>query len=429
MYDIAIIGAGWAGFNAAIKARDLGLKTVLLEKGPLGGTCLNCGCIPTKSLIQSAKVYNLTKKSSVFGIEATSPTVDFSRIQERKDKIVQQLQGGMKSLLKDIDFLEGEADILSNEEIKVSGQNLKTKAVLIATGSRPAEISSLKFDGKKIISSDEVLNLKEIPKSLLIIGAGVIGCEFAGLFSSFGSQVHLVEKMPQVLPGIDKEVANKLQNIFKKKGIKVETGIDAANLDPGDYELILVSVGRIPDTKSLSLEKIGIGIEKGRIITDGYLATNVPGVYAAGDCTGKIMLAHFASYQGIIAAENIARADSPLKADEHNIPSCIFTYPEIAVIGLSQQEAEAKGLDIKINKFDFMGSGMARILDEAEGFIKVISQKGSDELLGASIIGPHATELIASFTLAIQSSFKLKDLKKIIFAHPSLSESITEALK
>ncbi|MEK6727352.1 MAG: dihydrolipoyl dehydrogenase [Candidatus Omnitrophota bacterium] len=429
MYDLVIVGAGWAGFNAALKAKDLGKKCCLIEKSQVGGTCLNLGCIPTKTLIQSAKVFTLIKKSATFGLEDITPKINLQKVQERKEKIVAGLRQGMQSSLKGIDFLSAPAQFLSNEEIKAGGKNIKAKNILIATGSKPIELPAFKFDSKITLSSDDILNLKEIPASLLIIGGGVIGCEFASLFSILGAQVTVVEKMPQLLPGEDSEVARKLEIIFKKKGVKVHTNTDAQTFDTKNYSLTLVCVGRAPRTEGMGLAEIGVKLERGKILVDEYLKTNINNIYSAGDCTAKIMLAHFAAYQGVIAAENIANLNSPKKADNSIIPNCIFTDPEIASIGSSEEKAKNKGIDIKINKFDFLGSGMARILDEAEGFIKVISEARTGQILGASIIGPKSTELIAAFGVSITNQLKISQIKDTIFAHPTLSESIHEALK
>jgi len=428
-YDLAIIGGGWAGFNAAIRARQLGLKVCLVEKDKIGGTCLNRGCIPTKALIQSTKIYSLICKSSDFGIETTNPQINFHRIQSRKDKIVQQLSQGMNFMLKGIDFIPKEARILSPETISIGDRNIRVKFILIATGSRPAELRNIKFDGKKILSSDDVLNLTRIPRSLLIIGGGVIGCEFASLFSVLGAQVTIVEKMPQLLPGEDKEIAKKIETIFKKRGIKVSTDTDALSLDLGNYELVLLSIGRVPQTYGLGIDNLGVNLEKDRIVVDEYLRSNIPNIYAAGDCCcAKFMLAHFAAYQGRVAAQNIACPGNPKRADNAVIPSCIFTDPEIASVGLNEDGAKNKGIDVLINKFDFLGSGMARILGETEGFIKIISDKNTSNVLGASIIGPRATELIGIFSLAISNNLKISQIKDTIFAHPTLSEGIQEAL-
>lgn len=427
-YDLIIIGAGWAGFNAAKKAKQLGLNVALIENKQLGGTCLNRGCIPTKALIQSAKIYSLSKKSNNFGIETAESKIIFSEIQARKDKIVQQLAQGIEFMLKGIEIIRAQATISSPNSIKADNKELSARFILIATGSKPTQIRDIKFDGKKIISSDEMLTLQEIPKSLLIIGGGVIGCEFAGLFSTLGCNVSIVEKMPQLLPGLEKESARKLETAFKKKGVKVNTNFDALSVDFNNYDLILLSVGRSPQTENLGLEEIGLETESGKIKTDQFLRTNIPGIYAAGDCTGKFMLAHYAAYQGITAAVNIANPDNLIKCDNEIIPNCIFTDPELSSVGLDEQSALSKGFEIKVNKFDFLGSGMARILDETDGFIKIISDAKSGRILGASIIGPRATELIAVLTTAVSNSLKVSQLKDTIFAHPTLSESIHEAL-
>jgi dihydrolipoamide dehydrogenase len=416
-YDLAVIGAGWAGYNAAVKAKESGLKVCLVEKNLIGGTCLNLGCIPTKTLIQSSKVFSTLKKSANFGIEASPLKINFVKIQERKEHIIQQLRAGMESRLKGIDLIHAAAEVTSSGEIKAGERLIRAKSILVACGSRPAELGNLKFDHKKVISSDDLLNIKEIPASLLIIGGGVIGCEFACLFNSLGSAVTIIEKMPQLLPGLDSEIARRLEGLFKKKGIKISTNTDATTFNLNAYELVLLSVGRIPNNLGLDLT------------VDAYLRTKTPNIYAAGDCTGKLMLAHFAAYQGEIAAHNIAHPDNPRKADNSVVPNCVFTDPQIACVGLSEDEAKAQRLDFGVNKFDFLGSGMARIMDEVEGFIKIISENKSARILGASIIGPKATELIGMLTLAISSGLKISDIKNTILAHPTLSESIGEALK
>lgn len=403
------------------------MKVCLIEAAKLGGTCLNSGCIPTKTLIQSAKIYSLVKRSSSFGIELDNPRINFGKIQERKEKIVAQLGQGMRSGLAGIDFVNSRARIISANDIKVDGRQIKAKFILIAAGSRPVELPGFKFDSLKVINSSQALLLQEVPQSLLIIGGGVIGCEFAGLFSTLGSRVSIVEKMPQLLPGADKEVARKIEVIFKKKGIKVDTDTDASALDVNNYAKILVCVGRAADTSGLGLEEAGVKTEKNQIIVNDYLETSIPNIYAAGDCASSVMLAHYAAYQGRAAVENMINKRS-YKADNRIIPSCIFTDPEIAGVGMNEDEAKARGLELNVHKFDFLGSGMARIIDETEGFIKIISNRASEEILGASIIGPKATELIAIFTVAISARLKVSQIRETIFAHPTLSESIHEAL-
>jgi len=428
-YDLIIIGAGWAGFTAAIKAKESGKRVALVEQDLIGGTCLNRGCIPTKALIQSAKVFSLIKKSKLFGIEAQVPTVNFAEVRARKDKLIQQLRQGMLFRLKGVDVLTGPAKLISSDTVSVAGKNITTGAILIATGSKPAQLKDLRFDGQKIISSDDMLNLESIPKSLLIIGGGVIGCEFAGLFYVLGAQVTIIEKLPQLLPGVDKDLARKLELSYKKKGIKVNTGADALSVDFNSFDKVLLCIGRVPGTGDLGLEGLGVELERGRIKVDECLRTNIPNIYAAGDCTGKVMLAHYAAYQGEIAVHNIFNPDSPKKAVNQAVPGCIFTDPEIATVGIDETAALDKGLKTKIHRFDFLASGMARIQEETEGFIKIISDENSGVVLGGSIMGPKATELIAVLTVAVTNSLTVTNLKETIFAHPTLSESIHEALQ
>ena len=443
MYDLAVIGAGWAGFNAAIRAKALGLKVCLIESGLIGGTCLNYGCIPTKTLIAYAKIFEQAKKSSDFGIELSNLSLNFTKIQEKKNKIVNDIAQGMRARLFGIDFIQSAAQITSFNEIKVEGRLINCKFILIATGSRPQELLELKFNGLatltinpeqdrridqgKIISSDELLNLTQVPDSLLIIGGGVIGCEFASLFSSLGSKVTLLEKMPHLLTGEDQEIVRKIEVVFKKKGIQVVTGADIASFKLEDYSKILVCVGRVANTAGLGLEKLGVKLENHKIIVDGYLQSTITNIYAAGDCTAKLMLAHYAAYQGRLAVENMF-LDSKQKADNKIVSSCIFTFPQIASVGLNQESAQAAGFAIKIHKIDFRANAMAHILDEVDGFIKIISKQDNQEVVGASIIGPQATELISIISVAISAHLSVNQIRAMIFAHPTLSESIHEAL-
>ncbi|MFH0762441.1 MAG: dihydrolipoyl dehydrogenase [Candidatus Omnitrophota bacterium] len=429
MCDLIIIGAGWAGFNAAVRAKKLGLKACLIERSEIGGACLNRGCIPTKALIQVARIYGLTRKSADFGVDVTGSRLNLAGIQQRKDDLIRQLRRGMEFMLKGIDVIRAEAKFVSPVELSAGGRRLKAGAVIIAAGSLPSELEGIKFDGKRVVSSDQLLNFNEIPRTLLVIGGGAIGCEFASLFSSLGAQVTISEKMPQLLPGMDKDISGKLESVFKKRGIKVNTGSDCAASNLKDYDLVLLSVGRHVDIQNMEPEKAGIKIENGRSIVDDYLRTSVSHIYAAGDCTQRFMLAHFAAYQGRIAAENIAAGPSNLKkADNHCVPNCIFTGPEIAGVGLSQEEALAQSIEVNVHKFDFLGSGMAHILGEADGFIKIISHAETKQVLGASIIGPRASEVIGILTLAVTSRLNLGQLRDAIFAHPTISEAVGEAL-
>jgi len=427
MYDLTIIGAGWAGFNAALRAKELGLEVCLIDSHQIGGTCLNYGCIPTKTLINCAKLFSLAKKSSSFGIETDNLRVNLDIIQEKKDKVILQLKQGMQSRLSGIDFINSRAQIISSQEVKIDGRIISSKSILIATGSQPLELAKLKFDRKKIISSDEALAHFEIPRSLLIVGGGVIGCEFASLYSIFGAEVTIVEKMPQLLPAEDGEIAKKLEVVFKKKGINVVTGADISTMDLEPYSKILVCVGRVPNIMGLGLENLGVELEHNQIMVDEYLQSSQGHIYAAGDCTARMMLAHYAAYQGVTAAENIFSSRSQ-KADNLIVPSCIFTEPQIASVGLKQEDALRAGLKINVHRLDFRASAMARIVDEVDGFIKIVANEENDRIVGASIIGPQATELISTLVVAISAGLTIKQIRGMIFAHPTFSESLHEAL-
>jgi len=428
MYDLAVIGAGWAGFNAALRAKELGLKVCLIDSHQIGGTCLNYGCIPTKTLIACAKIFSLAKRSSNFGIELDNLRINLATIQEKKDKVIRQLAQGMQSELSGVDFINSLAQIISTQEIRVDGCIIKAKFILIATGSQPFALPELKFDGKKIISSDEALALLEIPQSLLIIGGGVIGCEFASLFSILGVEVTIAEKMPLLLPTEDRDVARKIEVIFKKKGIKVVTNADISTLDLENYSKVLVCVGRLPHTAGLGLEDLGVELKNNRIVVDDYLKSSRDNIYAAGDCTAKVMLAHYAAYQGVVAVQNMFSSNRQ-KADNLVVPACIFTEPQIASVGLNQEDAVAAGLKIKVHKFDFRASAMARIIEEVDGFVKIISNQENGQIIGASIIGPQATELISTLVVAISARLTINQIREMIFAHPTFSESLHETVK
>ncbi|MDD5130486.1 MAG: dihydrolipoyl dehydrogenase [Candidatus Omnitrophica bacterium] len=427
MYDLVIIGAGWAGFNAAQKAKELNLKVCLVDSHQIGGTCLNYGCIPTKALIACAKVFSLAKKAPNFGLELDNLRVNLSAIQARKNQVVLRLKQGMQSKLSGIEFINSPAEIISTQEVKINDRIVNAKYILIATGSQPVCLPELKFDEKKIISSDQALSLSEIPQSLLVVGGGVIGCEFAGLFSALGSQVTLAEKLPQLLPSEDRDVGRKIETVFKKKGIEVVVNADIAAFNPENYTKVLVCVGRLPNIHGLGLENAGVELKNNKIAVDDYLKSGRDNIYAAGDCTSKIMLAHYAAYQGITAVENMFLGNKK-KADNLTIPACIFTEPQIASVGMKENEALACGLQIKVYKFDFRANAMAHIIDETEGFVKVIVNQETGLIIGASIIGPLATELIAVLAVAISAGLTVNKVKAIIFAHPTFSESIRESL-
>jgi len=456
-YDLAIIGAGWAGYRAGILAKEHGLNVALIEKDKIGGVCLNYGCIPTKILVHSTKLLSQIEKSQDFGIEvkdlnnslrsSVSYGTNLKKIKERKEKIIEKLSKGILFEIKrkGVDLIEGKAEIINSNRIKIDSQDIETKYILIAVGSKPKQLSSLKFDHKKILDSNDILELEEIPKSLLIVGGGVIGCEFAVIFKNLGTDVTLLEITDQLLPHEDREIAKKLESIFKKKKINLYLQKDASELNLDEFEKILVCVGRTPNIGDLGLEKIGIKIEKDRVYTDDYLRTSVSSIFAAGDCRGGNFQAHVASYEGKLVVENILsylsqqslgegqeflteRNKDMKRINYQGIPNCIFTDPEIGTVGLPEEKARALGYDIKISKFDFLASGSAHIQGETEGFIKIISDINTDLILGAHIIGPKATEMINLLSLGIRLKVKTSQLRDLIFAHPTLSEAIIDAL-
>ncbi len=435
-YDLAIIGAGWAGFTASIEAELFGLKVALIERDELGGTCLNRGCIPTKSLVHSSNIIQNIKLSANLGIKIDNLELDIKKTIQHKDKVVSKIKSGMESLVKrkNIDYIKADAKIIGNNKILFNNDKaIEANYILIASGSKPAELSFLKFDNKRVLSSTELLNIQNIPRNLLIIGGGVIGCEFAQIFNSFQSKVTVVELMDQLIPNLDNEASKKILSVFKKKGIEVLLSTDVTKINLDKYDAILVCVGRRPALDGLGLETLGIKLERGKIITDSFLQTNIPNIFAAGDCTSQYQLAHIAAYEGRIAVYNIYSAsknESPkFKTNYSAIPNCIFTEPEVASVGITEDEAIKNNRDISVTKSFFLASGMANILEQTEGFIKLVIDKKTNLMLGGVIVGPRATELVNILTLAINCSINSTDLKETIFGHPSLSEIITESIR
>lgn len=427
MYDLIIIGAGPAGIAAAEYAARHGFKTALIEKEALGGVCLNSGCIPTKTLLNTTKLFSQFKKSAKFGIDcAQEPRIDLSRLGQRVKEVNAQLRAGLDFLVKanKIDFILGEAVISAPGQVICAAKTLEAKYILVACGSRPIELPKIKFDGKKIISSAEALDIRDVPKKLLIIGGGVIGCEFAEIFLSLGSLVEIVELTSNLLPGIDKEAARRIESVFKKKGAKVHLNTDASTLNFDDYDKVLLCVGRAPHSDCFS--GIDIKKERNRVLVNEYLQTSIPNIYAAGDCIGGYLLAHAASYEGRLSVKNMLTGNTQ-KADYKAVPACIFTNPEIACVGLSEEDARKKVEEILVKKFDFRALGMAYVFDETDGFVKIVADK-QENILGAVIAGHKASELIHVLALAVNNGLKLSQVRDTIFAHPTVSEAIAETL-
>jgi dihydrolipoamide dehydrogenase len=421
-YDIAVIGSGPGGYTAAIRAAQLGKKVALIEKGDVGGTCLNNGCIPTKTLFSCTKLYSKIKTADRFGIGAENLSISLSKMIGRKNRIVNQLRKGLEYLFKgnNIDLVRGEAKLTGPHQLTVSGEVIEAPHIILATGSTIPDKPPFKIDDKKVFSSTGILNLETIPKNIAIIGAGAIGIEFASIFNALGSKVTLFEMMPRILPAEDSEVSQALEQLLTKKGVEVRT--KASLDDTGGYEAVLVSVGRKLNTGGL--EEIGIKLNKGKVIVNEKMQTNIPSIFAVGDIAGRYMFAHTASREGIVAAENACGKSA--RMDYTAVPRCTYSEPGIASAGMTEEEARSTHKDVKIGKFPFSASSKSLIDDERDGFIKVISDN-SGKVLGVHILGSSATEIIGEAVLAINKGMTIKDMISTIHAHPTAYESLGEA--
>lgn len=444
---ITVIGAGPGGYVAAIRGAQLKNEVTLIEKDELGGTCLNRGCIPTKSLIQSANIYWEAKNSSIFGVNATGVTLDFPVVTKRKEKVVKQLVNGVQFLMKKnkIRVIKGVGTIIDPKTVKIIGSNeeIKSDSIIIATGSVPSSISIDGIDGNSVINSNEVLQIEELPASMAIIGGGVIGIEFAQIMQRMDVSVSVIEMMPQILPTEDADMAQMFEGILRKDGIEIFTGATVKKIETVNkskkilfttkegtnqkvVEKVLVAVGRSPETNDLGLEKLGINMVEKFIAVNEKMQTNIPCIYAIGDVVGGIMLAHLASHEGRCAAENASGMVTNMNYGA--VPRCIYTSPEIGCVGLTEAQAREKyGSDVVIGRFPLVGNGKAIILEEIGGLVKVIAEKKHDEVLGVEILGPHATELIAEAVLGIHMEATVEDFADAIHAHPTVSEAIMEA--
>jgi len=453
-YDIAIIGAGPGGYVAAIRASQLGGKVVVIEKDELGGTCVNRGCIPTKALLASAQLLDSLKKGSEFGIKSGEVNVDFSVIVKRKERVVKQLVSGIGQLFKShsIEVIKGKGKLTEKIKDKLieieiekgdgSEEKVTAKKLIIATGSVPAQIPGISIDERDVITSDQALELKEVPSSILIVGGGVIGVEFASIFNSLGTKVTIVELLQRIIPTEDGEISEQLKKSLVKSRIEVNTGVKVREIvshngnrkvvietlegrEEKVAQKVLIATGRRPYTEGLNLEKTGIGVEKGRILVNENMETNLPGIYAVGDVVGGVLLAHVASAEGIVASENAT--GNQLKIDYRVIPNCIYSIPEVASVGLSEERAKEMGYEVAVGRFPFLANARATILGERVGMVKIVADRRTDEILGVHIVGPDATELIGQASVAIKARVTTRNLERIIHGHPTLSEAIFEA--
>ena len=465
-YDVVVIGSGTGGYVAAIRAAQLGLKTAVVERAPvLGGTCLNWGCIPTKALLEHAHALKVAQDWKEWGLtigqaavrQDSGPAVgiDMNQVHARKDKIVKGLTGGIELLFKKnkIDWIKGSARLAGNGRVEVTEGQKQTltarKEIIVATGSAPRSVPGIEIDRKRIITSDEAIHMKEIPKSIAIMGSGAVGVEFGSIFRRFGSEVTIIELLPRIVPVEDEAVSAELEKSFKKQGIKVLTGTKVTSAKPGangvdleaqtpdgkttkiNAEYLLVATGRGPVTSGLGAEEAGLQLDRGYIRVGKDFKTSVPGISAIGDVItfekpGHQQLAHLSSAEGIALAERIAGQEfRPINYEQ--VPGCTYCDPEIGSVGLTEKQAQERGYDVKVGTFKFGVLARARIAAETEGFVKIVSDKKYDEVLGVHMIGPRSTELVAEATLALRLECTVEELIRTIHAHPTMSEAVGEA--
>ncbi|MFN2339772.1 MAG: dihydrolipoyl dehydrogenase [Halanaerobium sp.] len=442
-YDIAVIGGGPGGYVAAIRAAQLGLKVAVIEKEVVGGTCLNRGCIPTKAYLKHTELIHELKRMDEFGINVEGYSIDWKKMRERKNKVVGKLTGGIRGLFKKngVDLIKGMAEAVNEHEIKITAEEDKkiwAENIIIATGSEPIMPGLKGIDLPGVMNSREALDLDELPDRIVIIGGGVIGVEMASIYSSLEVEVTIVEILDNILVNFDQEMANVVKKALKNQGVKLLTSskvteimeqndelivkIESEKVDQITADKVLAAVGRKPVFSGL--ENLDLEMENGFIKVDSHMETSIPGIYAVGDVTGGMLLAHEASAEGITAVKNI-KGDYELR--DNLIPNAVYSLPEIASVGMTEEEAKEEGYEIKVGRFPFKASGKAIAVGSEEGFVKIISDKKWDQILGAQIVGPHATDLIAEAVIAIKLESTSEVLANTIHAHPTLSESVKEA--
>ena len=444
-FDIAIIGGGPGGYPAAIRAAQKGLSVALIEANLLGGTCLNVGCIPTKTLIASAKVLHQVKAAANFGITFDNLAFDYGKMVWRKDQVITKVREGLKTLIESnqITLIQGYGKLTSPHHIRVTGQDsgiISAKNVILATGSSPLELPNFPCDYKRVHQSTSLLEQKVLPKHLVIIGGGVIGCEFASLYAELGVKVTILEALPQILPLESKKISEALAFAFKEKGVVIQTSVRVEGIkhledhvkvimadgEAFEADSVLVSVGRKLNTENLGLEKAGVLVnEKGVVETGSSQQTNVTGVYAIGDITGKWQLAHAATHQGIIAVENIL--GNACSMNEGAVPSVVFTNPEIATVGLSLQQALDKGFSAVEGAFPFQALGKSQATGKTGGFAQIVIDKNSGQVLGAQVVGEEASTLIAEMGIIISNELTVESITETVYAHPTIAEAWLEA--
>ena len=440
---VVVLGGGPAGDVAALRAAQLGAQVTLVERAQLGGTCLNWGCIPTKALLASADLLRKVRRAAEFGIEVSEPKINFAKMMSRKEDIVVKQRSGVEAACKrkKVEVVHGQG-ALASEAVVVNGTRYPYDFLIVGVGTEPAGLPVLEMDQPAVITSNGVLRLETVPKRMLIIGGGVVGCEFASLFAALGTEITIVEILPRILTGIDARTAGQFQKMIEKDGVRVLTGQRVkeilqyrrdglvAQIDDGskfDVDKLLVSVGRVPQTRDIGLEGAGVKIDaRGHIETDEYLRTANPKIYAIGDCRGGLQLAHKASAEGARAVEN-ALDHHPMPMDWSVIPSCIYTHPEIASVGLNADVAKEAGREVKLGTARVIGNGKALGEGEPDGYVQIVTDAKTDRILGATLIGIHAVELVHEIAVAMSDALTMDELGAVIHAHPTVSELVMDA--
>jgi len=446
-YDVAIIGAGPGGYVAAIRAGQLGLKTAVIERDELGGVCLNWGCIPSKALLRNAEVLSLLKRADEFGITFDNIRVDYGVAVDRSRKVVGTLTRGIAGLLRKnkVEHIKGQARFVDAHMLTIApeGRTVTATNVIIATGARPRAIAGLEVDGHQVIGSREALALRDVPKRAVIVGGGATGCEFAYLWNAYGSQVTIVEMLPHLLPNEDEDVSRLLERSFARQGIKFLTGAKVLGLEKTsdavklkveqgseasalEADMVMVAIGVQGNTSDLGLEAIGVSTERTYVKADASMRTNTPGVYAIGDVTGIMLLAHVAQAQGVLCVERIAGRPSP-DLNYAVMPRATYCHPQVASFGLTEKQATEQGRQVKVGKFPMTALGKAQALADTEGMVKIVADKQYGEILGAHMIGPEVTELLGELSLARLLEGTTEEVGWLTHAHPTLSEALKEA--
>ncbi len=449
-YDVIVLGSGPGGYPAAIRASQLGKKVAIVEKESLGGICLNWGCIPTKALLKSAQVYEYTKHAADYGITVANATHNFEAVIKRSRGVADKMSKGVQFLMKKnkIDVVMGYGKLLAPGKLEVtaadgSKQVLEAKNIIIATGGRARQLPSLPIDGKKIIGYREAMVLPQQPKSMIVVGSGAIGVEFAYFYNSMGTKVTIVEFLPRIVPVEDEDISKELEKQYKKQGIDIMTSSEVLSVDTSgngvkakvktatgevtlEADIVLSAVGVIANIENIGLEALGIKTDKGKIVVDAFGQTNVPGIYAIGDCTPGQALAHVAGKEGINAAEHLS-GHRPDPLDYNNIPGCTYCTPEIASVGYTEKAAKEAGYEVKVGKFPFMASGKASASGATEGFVKVIYDAKYGEFLGCHMIGNNVTEMIAEAVVARKLETTAHEVLNAVHPHPTMSEAVKEA--